>query len=192
VTLVAVDIAKYCHDVLIEPPTPGRRRRFRVTNTLEEYQRLAEYLHRLDAPALSGFEATGTYHRTLAYFLHHQGFELRLIPTLALARTRDALHNSWDKNDPKEAQVILHLLKTRAEPDLARPAAERHQRRAGTVEDSSPVTLARTPACGTACAITTFRCTSPRSNTSSAPPQRLAHPVAAALSHARCDHFAAM
>jgi hypothetical protein len=39
VTLVAVDIAKSCHDVLIEPPAPARRRRFRVANTLEEYQR---------------------------------------------------------------------------------------------------------------------------------------------------------
>jgi Transposase len=45
-------------------------------------------------------------------FLYRQGFELRLIPTLALARTREAMHNSWDKNDPKDAQVILHLLKT--------------------------------------------------------------------------------
>jgi hypothetical protein len=22
------------------------------------------------------------------------------------------MHNSWDKNDPKDAQVLLHLLKT--------------------------------------------------------------------------------
>jgi hypothetical protein len=28
-----------------------------------------------------------------------------------LARTREATHNSWDKSDPKDAQVILHLLK---------------------------------------------------------------------------------
>src|ERR1700729_4052779 len=41
-----------------------------------------------------------------------RAFELRLISTLALARTREAMHNSWDKNDPKDAQVILHLLKT--------------------------------------------------------------------------------
>jgi transposase len=61
---------------------------------------------------LIGFEATGNYHRPLAYFLHCQDFALRLIPTLALARTREAMHNSWDKNDPKDAQVILHLLKT--------------------------------------------------------------------------------
>src|ERR1043165_108757 len=29
---------------------------------------------------------------------------------MALARTREALHNGWDKNDPKDAQVILHML----------------------------------------------------------------------------------
>jgi hypothetical protein len=45
----------------------------------------------------------------LVYFLHCQDFELRLIPTLALARTREAMHNSWDKSDPQD----------RLEPDLA-------------------------------------------------------------------------
>jgi hypothetical protein len=39
-------------------------------------------------------------------------FQLRLIPTLALARTREAMNNSWDKSDPKDAQVILHLFRT--------------------------------------------------------------------------------
>lgn len=34
--------------------------------------------------------------------------------SLALARTREALHNSWDKNDPKDAQVFLHTLRIRA------------------------------------------------------------------------------
>ena len=27
------------------------------------------------------------------------------------ARTREDLHNGWDKNDPKDAQVILHMLR---------------------------------------------------------------------------------
>jgi len=57
-----------------------------------------------------GFEATGNYHRPLAHFLHTEGFHLELIPSLAVARTREAMHNSWDKNDPKDAQVLLHLL----------------------------------------------------------------------------------
>ncbi len=111
-TLVAVDIAKNHHDVLIEPPFPGRRRRVRVANNRQDFVDLAGYLRGLRSSVLIGFEATGNYHRPLAYFLYQQGFELRLIPTLALARTREAMHNSWDKNDPKDAQVILHLLKT--------------------------------------------------------------------------------
>jgi transposase len=112
VTLVAIDIAKHYHDVLIEPPAPKRRSRLRLANRREEFERLASYLRGLQCSVVIGFEATGNYHRPLAYFLHRQGFELRLIPTLALARTREAMHNSWDKNDPKDAQVILHLLKT--------------------------------------------------------------------------------
>jgi transposase len=44
------------------------------------------------------------------YALGAAGFELKLVSSVALARTREALHNSWDKNDPKDAQVILHML----------------------------------------------------------------------------------
>ncbi len=35
---------------------------------------------------------------------------MKLVSSVALARTREALNNSWDKNDPKDAQVILHML----------------------------------------------------------------------------------
>ena len=35
---------------------------------------------------------------------------MRLVSSVALARTREALNNSWDKNDPKDAQVILHMM----------------------------------------------------------------------------------
>lgn len=111
-TLVAVDIAKKYNEVLIEPPAPARRRRLRVANEAAEYGRLAGYLRELGPRSIVGFEATGNYHRPLAHFLQQQGCELRLIPTVALARTREAMHNSWDKNDPKDAQVILHMLKT--------------------------------------------------------------------------------
>jgi len=107
-----VDIAKHHHEVLIEPPVPKRRSRLRLANSRPDFEHLADYLRGFKSSVLVGFEATGNYHRPLAYFLHRQGFELRLIPTLALARTREAMHNSWDKNDPKDAQVILHLLKT--------------------------------------------------------------------------------
>ena len=35
---------------------------------------------------------------------------MKLVSSVCLARTREALHNSWDKNDPEDAQVILHML----------------------------------------------------------------------------------
>jgi len=40
-----------------------------------------------------------------------EGFELYLVSPVAAARFREALFNSWDKNDPKDAAVILDLLK---------------------------------------------------------------------------------
>jgi len=46
----------------------------------------------------------------LAHHLGRAGFEPKLVSSVGLARTREALHNSWDKNDPKDAQVILHRL----------------------------------------------------------------------------------
>lgn len=111
-TLVAVDVAKSHNDLLIEPSGGGRRRHFSDRQHSGRLPRPG----RVPAPArrttVVGFEATGNYHRAIALFLYQQGFELRLIPTLALARTREALRNSWDKNDPKDAKVILHLLRT--------------------------------------------------------------------------------
>lgn len=56
-------------------------------------------------------EPTADYHRTLAFFLLQQGFEVVFVSSVAGARFREATYNSWDKNDPKDAQVILRLLK---------------------------------------------------------------------------------
>src|SRR5215472_13702878 len=43
------------------------------------------------------------------------GFNVRLISSMALARTREALHNGWDKNDPKVRQCTIapYLLASR-------------------------------------------------------------------------------
>lgn len=108
--LVAIDIAKTRNEVLIEPPG-GRRRRLTVLNTRAEHDRLVAILSGYAEPAIVGFEATGDYHRALAWRLADAGFQMRLISSVALARTREALHNGWDKNDPKDAQVILHMLR---------------------------------------------------------------------------------
>ena len=108
--LVAIDIAKAKHDVLVELPN-GKRRKMIVRNQLSDFRQLVAYLKRLDGALEIAFEPTADYHRNLAYFLKAQGFEVKLVSSIAVARTREALHNSWDKNDPKDAQVILHLLR---------------------------------------------------------------------------------
>jgi transposase len=129
---------------------------------------MAEYLRQLGPRTVVGFEATGNYHRPLAHFLQHQGCELRLIPTVALARTREAMHNSWDKNDPKDARVILHVLKTGLTQTWHDPLVN------GTNDAQElrrPITRLhwRGPSSGTACAIIISSSTSLRSNPSSAP-----------------------
>lgn len=108
--LVAIDIAKARHEVLIAVPGRKRRRRLTVLNQLDDFNRLITTLSDYHRPVRAAFEATGNYHRALAYRLGIAGFEVKLVSSVALARTREALNNSWDKNDPKDAQVILHMM----------------------------------------------------------------------------------
>ncbi len=122
--LVAIDIAKHRNEVLIEAPNQSWRRRLTVLNTRAEHDRFLEILGSLDYPLLVGFEATGNYHRPLAWRFVEAGIPVRLISSFALARTREALHNGWDKNDPKDAQVILHLLRSGVSQHYHDPLAE--------------------------------------------------------------------
>ncbi|WP_289034211.1 IS110 family transposase [uncultured Roseibium sp.] len=108
--LVAIDISKARHEVLISVPGKKRRRRVTVLNQLDDFKRLNEVLSDYGRPVRVAFEATGNYHRALAFHLSVAGFQTRLVSSVALARTREALNNSWDKNDPKDAQVILHMM----------------------------------------------------------------------------------
>jgi hypothetical protein len=101
--LVAIDIAKTRNGVLIEAPDGRRRRRLTILNTRDDHDRLIEVLSGYGGCVVVGLEATGDYHRALAWRLAQTGFGLRLISSVALARTREALHHGWDKNDPKDA-----------------------------------------------------------------------------------------
>ena len=94
--LVAIDVAKHRNEILIEAPASLRRRRLTILNTREEHDRLVGALTGYEPPVVVGFEATGNYHRPLAHRLLEAGLELRLISSLALARTRQALTNGWD------------------------------------------------------------------------------------------------
>ena len=64
--LVAVDIAKARHDVLIAVPGRTRRRSLTVLNQLDDFNRLIATLSDYGRPVRAAFEATGNYHRALA------------------------------------------------------------------------------------------------------------------------------
>lgn len=126
-----------------------RRRRLTITNSIDDFQRLIGILREYNMLGRVGFEATGNYHRVLMYHLGIAGFDLKLVSSIALARTREALHNSWDKNDPKDAQVILHMLQIGAVQifqDLMvagtndmRELSKTHDSEAGTTSSSAAV-----------------------------------------------------
>lgn len=110
VTWVAIDIAKKWNAVLLEN-LDGRRERYRMANNCEDHDRLVDYLNQKSGSCQIAMEPTGNNHRPLAYRLLSEGFTVYLVSSLAAARYREATYNSWDKNDPKDAEVILDLLK---------------------------------------------------------------------------------
>jgi transposase len=81
--LVAVDIAKARHEVLIAVPGKKRRRRLTVLNQLDDFNRLIATLSDYDRPVRVAFEATGNYHRALAYRFGIAGFEVKLVSSVA-------------------------------------------------------------------------------------------------------------
>ncbi len=110
VALVAIDVAKAWNVVLMEKPD-GKRQRFRVANTRADHDRLVELLKSQGVQCQVALEPTGNYHRPLAHRLLSEGFEVYLVSSVAVARFREAMFNSRDKNDPKDTVVILELLR---------------------------------------------------------------------------------
>ena len=108
---VAIDISRNRNDILIQPP--GKKRyRMTITNDQVDHDRLVNHLKQTGNSVVVGFEATGNYHRPIAWRLLNEGFQMHLISSVSLARTREAIYNGWDKNDPKDAQVILYMLRS--------------------------------------------------------------------------------
>jgi transposase len=110
ITWVAIDIAKQWNQVVVEDPE-GRRHRFRAANSSADHDRLVAFLKQQPSPCQVALEPTGNYHRPLAYKLLQQGIAVCLVSSVAAARYREVTYNSWDKNDPKDTEVILDLLK---------------------------------------------------------------------------------
>ncbi len=110
IVLLAIDVAKAWNVALMETPD-GRHQRFRVANNRSDHDRLAQLLKSQGVQCRIALEPTGNYHRPLAHRLLSEGFEVYLVSSVAAARFREAMYNSWDKNDPKDTAVILELLK---------------------------------------------------------------------------------
>ena len=108
--LVAIDVGRYGNAVLVETAT-GKRHRFKMANNAADFSRLLDFLRGLPGACRVGLEPTGDYHRPLAHRLLSAGFEVLSINSVALSRYREAIFNSWDKNDPKDAGVILEMLR---------------------------------------------------------------------------------
>ncbi len=72
-TMIAIDIAKRSHDVLIQWPN-GKTKVMRIANTLEDYARLVEAAGNR-YPLVAGFEPTADYHRNIAYWLSEHAVE---------------------------------------------------------------------------------------------------------------------
>lgn len=67
--------------MLIEVPDKKRCRRVSVLNTLDEFERLIKLLRSFQRPVRVAFEATGNYHRALAFQLDAAGFNIKLFPS---------------------------------------------------------------------------------------------------------------
>lgn len=108
--LIALDIAKRTHDAIVAFPS-GKTIKLRVPNNLDGYRHLLEKASQGDYRIQAAFEPTADYHRNIAYWLHEQGCECFLVSSLSCARAREMLFNTWDKNDRKDAGVILYLMR---------------------------------------------------------------------------------
>jgi len=107
--LIAIDIAKKHHDVLISWPS-GKTKAIKITNSLAGYQKIIELADTAPNHIQVAFEPTADYHRNIAYWLQAYGTQCYLVSSLASARAREMLFKSWDKHDRKDAQVILYLM----------------------------------------------------------------------------------
>src|SRR5690606_34292053 len=125
--LVAIDVSKARNDVLIELPGSARRKRLVVVNTKAEHDRFVDLLRGLDHPVIAAFEATGNYHRPLAWRLLEAGFALRLVSSVALARTREALHNGLGQERSEGCPGHPAHAQDRRYTDLCCLSPRRHQ-----------------------------------------------------------------
>ena len=88
----------------------GKTKSFRVPNTKDEFERLTTFWLDQKLSVRAALEPTGDFHRLITHWLPIHGIETHLASSLACARVREAMFNSWDINDRKDANIIMYLL----------------------------------------------------------------------------------
>lgn len=106
---VAIDVAKHFHEVLVHF-TSGRTKSIKIENNRSGFQQIIDLTKPESNCVIAAIEPTADYHRLIAYWLNDAGIEIHLASSLACARAREMLFRTWDKNDRKDAKVILYLL----------------------------------------------------------------------------------
>ena len=106
--LVAIDVAKEWNVALVQEGSG--RRRSSSSPSRADHDEFVAFLHSLDGSVQVGLEPTGDYHRNITHRLLPEGFQVVSISSLALARFRESRFGTWDKNDPKDAQVMLAMM----------------------------------------------------------------------------------
>jgi len=105
---VAIEISKFSSDILIQKP--GKKHyRMQITNEHVNHDHFIKHLSDIPCTFDVGFEAAGSYHRPIAWRLPLAVINVHLVSCMALVRTCEAFHNSWDKNDSKDTQVMLYI-----------------------------------------------------------------------------------
>ncbi|MCB9664820.1 MAG: IS110 family transposase [Deltaproteobacteria bacterium] len=112
---VGIDIAKHDHWVVVLDESGKRHLSRKLTNTPEDLARLVDELRALDGERRVAIDVVGGIASLLTATLLQAGEPVVYVSGLAVNRSRDALRGGENKSDPRDAQVIADLARTRGD-----------------------------------------------------------------------------
>lgn len=114
--VVGIDIGKYEHAAVGTSLQSGFTKPFYIRNNRSSYEsfesEVVKWKKRYECKdVVIGFESTGHYWKTLAYYLKKRGKYLVEVSTNYTKKAKELMDNSLLKCDPKDARVIADLVK---------------------------------------------------------------------------------
>jgi len=116
ILIVGIDIGKYKHAAVGTSLHSGFTKPFFIKNNRISYEsfesEVKKWKRRFECKeVVIGFESTGHYWKTLAYYLKKRGKFLVEVSTSYTKKSKEMMDNSPLKCDPKDARVIADLVK---------------------------------------------------------------------------------